>query len=292
METESRNAYTVQEVETYLKREDSIAWVRFEDLLRDTPESCVDGRAKQNVVGVPGGNAGEFLLALAAADKVSRSPFNPTLINMAMRRYINRFGMFYMHTDEHVLEQMNVTEKELRNPSESHRERLLSQLVRPENIGCGHIMLQLTQNEKYDVRPQLVQAFLQEFYRELWRGNHDVELDVLHGQHAEGAVLVVQTDTKPTNHSMIPTVRPNIYGQQAFVYHPQMADYMREEAVEYCTEIFNLPTKLKDAYESELRLIGASQLNATLESLAKGLPIIVATFDSGRRFVVSSGGNV
>ena len=48
-----------------------VSWVSTHDFTRNIATHCVDGREQCAVVGAPGGEAGEFLLALAAIEKIT-----------------------------------------------------------------------------------------------------------------------------------------------------------------------------------------------------------------------------
>src|SRR5690606_38976337 len=47
-----------------------VRWIRTASLLSTGSESCVDGRDPHAVVGTPGGDAGEFIVAIAAAESL------------------------------------------------------------------------------------------------------------------------------------------------------------------------------------------------------------------------------
>lgn len=296
---EKRRVFTSEEVKENLSQPDAIQWVAFKNLLTETPESCVDGRGEKGVVGVPGGNAGEFLLAVAAAESASGDKFSASRMGMALRRYVRRIGKIYMHTDEHAVGRMRVRnepidERILRNPPAKLREATLSEVVKPENIGCGHLKLMLAEPDIYGARAVVTEAFIREFYRELWRGNRDLELAVLRGEHSEGAVLVVEVKGEIGPDTPIPTIKPNIRGKEAFVYHPQMADHLREESTEWIGEVAGLAVD-RENYRRDIYALAAAQLAATLERLARPggvpLPLIRVLFHPDKTFTVSVVGN-
>ena len=57
------------EIASHIADDNNITWVPAEELLVDAMESCVDGRGKLGIVGTPGVNAGELLLALATLER-------------------------------------------------------------------------------------------------------------------------------------------------------------------------------------------------------------------------------
>ncbi len=93
-------------IASHIADDNNVTWVPAEELLADAMKSCVDGRGELGIVGTPGGNAGEFLLALATLERVSGQPFPLDQLEDFFHKYIDRFGKFYMHGDTHALARM------------------------------------------------------------------------------------------------------------------------------------------------------------------------------------------
>ena len=70
IEKSEKRILSPEETKRFIE-EGQITWVEAKDLLDATAESCVDGRGHDGIVGTPGGNAGEFILALTAVEKAS-----------------------------------------------------------------------------------------------------------------------------------------------------------------------------------------------------------------------------
>ena len=222
--TPSRPIITASEINKHLSDPDNIHWVLMDQLMDDTPEQCVDGRSSTGIIGTPGGNMGEFILALHAAELVTNKTTTNTQVSHIFKNYLLRFNAFYMHTDTHALdhlkEELNKNnlfkniptkttkdiEKLIRKPNPSIQSTLLEYLINPANIGCGHIKLMLSHPDEYSVRPKLIRSAIKAYFQALWE---DTKLDytVLAADHAEAAVLTVLIeDKKITTKTMVPTV--------------------------------------------------------------------------------------
>lgn len=281
------------DIRRHLEDDSHITWVLAKRLLADTMESCVDGRGELGIIGTPGGNAGEFLLALAAAESASGQTIDAARVPGYFEAYLSAFGRFYMHSDTHALAhlpndllthaQSGETEAErlgnfLRNPPAELSGRLLDELIQPQHIGCGHIKLMLTRPDDYGVRPELVRAFLDAFFRSLWAGA-EVDFVVLEGDHQEGAVVNVVVEGEVIGETPIPTITPRVNGKQMFVNHPQAVNFLRKELANGIGGI--LPVQVQpQTLLTTIEELAQKQLGHTLTALAHGLPLFEVRFSN------------
>ncbi len=263
--------------------------------------SCVDGRDDSAVIGTPGGDAGEFLLALAALEQTTGARLDgPTLRALLLRR-LDAFGHFYLHSDGHastaligvlrddprfasVVSRFDAPLQWRRffsAPPSDLRAPLLELMTLPAHIGCGHLRLAVVQAAQYGVRAELVTGFLRRFYELRWEGVDENEVAVLPGGHAEGAVVNVLLDHEPDPFSRIPLVSPMAEGSQMFLQHPQVSRFLRAQLVRFMGRQRDI-VRLADGGEPELERaiaqIATSQLDATLTALAPGLPVYDLVF--------------
>lgn len=282
---------TADEIRQHITQDANIKWVLAQDLLADAMESCVDGRSGLGIIGTPGGNAGEFLLCLAALEQVTGEPFTPEQVAPFFKAYLQTFGRFYMHGDTHalghlpgdLLDQAEPEETDarrlenfLRQPPAEVRERLLEELLKPQHIGCGHIKLMLTRPSDYGVRPDLILAFMRAFFRALWSGA-SIDYVVLNGDHQEGAVVNVVVDTDVSNETPIPTITPQVQGKQMFVNHPQAAAFLRWNLAHGMDAL--LAAKVEpETFHAAINELAQRQLGHTLAALASGLPLFEIRF--------------
>jgi len=163
----------------------------------------------------------------------------------------------------------------------------------PANIGCGHLRRALTLSEAYGTRKDLVASVLASYHHQRWAGSDETELVVLGGDHHEGAVLIVRVDGDVHPFTRIPLVSPSAFGKQMFIYHPQVASYLRRQLAEMIVLQRDLVPSVSAAdLHAEMERIAETQLASTLGALAKGLPIFEISFDARGCGTVTAKGHV
>lgn len=285
--------------------------VKLAAVLLANKTSCVDGREDRAIIGTFGGDAGELLLALAAAEQVGSGTWDLSQVPALTRAFADVFGGIYFHTDDKALnklvnslrsdpriepavanlDRIEDWEKFLRRPPLDLQRPILEHLVQPQHVGCGHIKLQITNSDAYGIRPEVVTAFLEAFHLGLWQGARDFHWVVLGGEHEEGAVLNVTLEGDLSPFSNVPMIAPSIGGVQMFVNHPQVVVHMREQTARFLTgPAAELAPKGADngaALMTEIPRLGATQAQATLHSLAPGLPVFGVHFGQKGQFEVT-----
>jgi rhodanese-related sulfurtransferase len=270
----------------------AVRWVKVAALVMEGAESCVDGRNPEAVLGTPGGDAGEFLLALAAVEQVSGQQLSEAQVGALLDRYVEAFGRFYMHTDTYALKALGEAltrdgrlsawraqiEEDVgafvRHPPRGAEQAVLEAISAAEHVGCGHIKLQLKHPEEYGVRAELVQSFLRVFFAHMWSAPGELTWDILDGKHAEQAVVQIRVDEPVYAFTRVPALAPEHHGAQVFVVHPQVATYMRGLHVEFFIPALRAQgvEVERAAFEQALNALAARQQDATLGHLASGLP--------------------
>lgn len=278
----------------------SVRWVKLAAFLLHGKRSCVDGRDETGVIGTPGGDAGELLLALSCAEDLTGTALSDGRVRELLVAHVDTFGRFYMHSDMHAMNHLIVEgfrkderilphlagvfeplewRRFLASPPPEIRPALLEHLVRPANAGCGHLKFTLSQD--YGVRPGLGTAFLTAFHELRWEGAPELEFVILGGDHVEGAVVEVVVDAELHSYTRIPLVSPQVDGLQMFVAHPQVTAHLRNEAASFLCEQDVVPAARRDELVEAIAAKGDRQLGATLSRLAKGLPVFRITFRAG-----------
>lgn len=272
-----------------------VHWVRTASLLSGGSESCVDGRDSHAVVGTPGGDAGELLVAMATVESFGASPMNEREVATLVDDWIEAFGRFYVHSDEHALEHLLETVREderfksrgvapasvaemealVRRPPHDMEEALLELLVVSDNVGCGHLRAMIKDPADYRVRAGLPEQVLKAVFRHMWRTPEEVDWVVLEGEHHERAVVVVTLEGEVHPYTKVPAIPPSIEGRQTFVAHPQVTAYLRKQNASFLLERTpSLARRVKrEAFVTRMGEIAEAQLDATLSRLANGLPV-------------------
>lgn len=293
---------TIEMIREQIGDPGAIRWAKMAAFLMQSRISCVDGRDDHGIVGTPGGDAGEVLLAMAAIEALTDRALDQAAVGQLLAGYVRTFGSFYMHTDLHALQAWvavmradprlagrlpeeppgtgsGVWQRWLRRPPPELQEAVLESVVAPAHIGCGHIRLMTQHAADYGIRQELVLAFLRAFFRLRWAGEADVDYVILAGDHQESAVVVVRLEDQVWPFSRVPLIRPAGV-IQIFVDHPQVVSFLRRQtaghfALQPITGL--LPGDHERLFE-RIEELAASQLSATLGRLAQGLPLFEALF--------------
>ena len=312
----STGPLTRAQIEAHIGDPHTVRWVKMAALQLHGKTSCVDGRDDHGVIGTPGGDAGEFLLALTSIERATGKPFPFECMESVLRSYLDTFGHFYIHSDtqagNNLIKSMrgdprlapqlpgdSSTPQDWRlfmtSPPEELREAIADHMVIPGNLGCGHLRLMLQHSERYLVRRELVELFLRTYVRMRWSGVHELEYVTLGGRHQEGAVVNIRLATGVWPFSRVPLISPARGSTQMFVNHPQIADFTREQVARFFTlhpEFSPIDEDHFGVLYKDMRRVAGTQLTATLGFLAAGLPIFDVVFRTERDFEVSEVGVV
>jgi rhodanese-related sulfurtransferase len=309
---------TRAQIEAHIGDPHTVRWVKMGAHLLHGKASCVDGRDDRAVIGTPGGDAGEFLLALASVERVTGKPVAPERLPALLEAYLETFGHFYIHSDttagNNLIRSMRADPqlapklpptsfgpKEWRAYMAAPPEELRAEIVRhftiPGNLGCGHIRLMLQNPDKYLIRSELVEAFLRAYFTMRWCGVVELDMVMLGGGHQEGAVVNIRLERGVWAFTRVPLISPacGTAGVQMFVNHPQVADFMREQVARFFTthpELLPLGEDKFAILRKDMRRVADLQQAATLSVLAKGLPIFDVVFKGPREFTVAEVGTV
>ena len=288
----SMRTVTREDVERHVADADQVRWTKAATLMLHGSQACVDGRDAHAIVGTPGGDAGELIVALASVERIRGRPLAKADVERLFDAYLDAFGHFYMHTDRHALATLldavaadhpdavvpdaddhRASLDFVRDPPLELRPSLLRGLVDPETVGCGHLRLMLSDPQTYEVRSELTATVLRTFFRRLWSRHPALEYVVLEGGHAESAVVTVTLDAEEVHaFSRIPLVSPRIDDTEIFVNHPQVARFIRRENVAFLLEELPLVGVDGQTFYDALDELAERQLASTLEALAPSLP--------------------
>lgn len=301
---------TVERIQARLREPGAVRWVKLAALVLHGKHSCVDGRDDESVVGTPGGDMGELMLALSAAEAVRGEPIPDAALRNLLRDWIDAFGSFYLHSDmdahNRVIQSMRAdpkldgflpkTDADARawreffaSPPAPCRERLMLHLCQPAHLGCGHLKFAGTYADEYGVRPGLVPALLDAFHRERWEGAPELDYVTLGGDHAEEGVLIVTQTRAPHGFARVPMISPTVTGKQLFIVHPQIAAYLRSDVATFFVREGLIAPEQQADFIAELALRAERQAAATLGRLAVGKPRFHAVFDDQGVATVTQG---
>jgi rhodanese-related sulfurtransferase len=310
------HSLSIEQVEAHLGDPLSVRWIKLAALVLHAHLSCIDGRDDRGIIGTPGGDAGQFLLGLAAIENTLGRRLDPGVIATLLERRIDTLGGFYMHTDHHALQAATESMRHdprlasvvdefdepgewrqfFRRPPLALREAVLEHLCQASAIGCGHLRLMHQHAADYRIRPGLVLDFLQAFYHARWEGAFRAEYELLHGRHNERAVLNTQIEGPLQPFTLIPLVSPSCSGCQMFVNHTRASEYLLNLLVDFLmlqTDLIpEFARDLQPALIEEVDALHAIHVKNSLGHLARGLPIYDVLFTNRGQVHVAFAGVV
>ena len=298
-----------QWVERHVGDSRNVRWIKLGALLTSVHCSCIDGRDDRGVVGTLGGDAGEFLLSLAALEQGAGVVLDEQTVERMLIAHIDAYGQFYMHSDVDAFGRLRASIEEdaridvanlnwsdaegvaafLRQPDPAIRDALLEHLVQPDHIGCGHLRLMLQHSAEYGVRPELVTWFLRAYFRRWWEGAPELAPTLLPGDHEEAAVINIRIEGTLCGPTPIPLVSPASDGRQMFINHPDVSAFLRASFIRFHLSGYGalvVPADREEGLRQAYAELGQRQLVATVSHLAAGLPVYDGVFSHDGSFTV------
>ncbi|QQS22763.1 hypothetical protein IPM19_03995 [bacterium] len=208
---------------------------------------CVDGRSPQKedearipAISKPGADIGDLIITLGALNKLEIKADPKMVLDTITETYGGPFNLKF-HTDAHALEK-----------------------GAGPGLGCGHINFATQHPEDYHLSEDQTEFILEQLPKLLDEGAKQI---VLNGDHAEKAVLVIESDFYG--------VKPNNGDTQVFVYQKRLHEQQLGKLTKPLA--YKLKASGQVVEEGSLRKaideVFHDQLGATLGRIAKGLPI-------------------
>mmetsp|Transcript_9372 Transcript_9372/g.18006 ORF Transcript_9372/g.18006 Transcript_9372/m.18006 type:complete len:358 (-) Transcript_9372:904-1977(-) len=252
----------------------------------------IDGRSSDKILGTPGGDAGEFILALLVYEDISGRQLTEDAVETYFKEWLNCMdaSTFYMCTDDnavaHLEKQLSISGLDIQNPRSEYKDSLLTALEQSENEGDVHIHLMLKSPDLYAIRAQTIKYFLRVFYSTLWNDSDYKDmltLDVLPGSHNEKAFLEIRTEDTCNLEQVSPLVSPRDGDSESlsvYVNHIDAASIRRAQLSEFFA---NKIARQADDITAEtmfkrMNHHGLYFLDVTGSYVAKDLPFYTATF--------------
>lgn len=147
-----------------------------------TSFKCLDGRNRSPVLSTPGGDAGEFILALSVYEDLigGGRKLNQDNIDTFLSQYLMNMphNTFYMCTDDqaiaHLEKELSIEGLNIKNPRAQVIPDLNKVIIKPENVGDLHLRMMLKYPEQFSIRREIVEMFLMSYYKLLWNKESDL----------------------------------------------------------------------------------------------------------------------
>jgi len=267
-----------------------------------TSLQCLDDRVTEPSIGTPGGDLGEFILALGSylAERDASGEAMPTqeVVDALLQKYVESVphGRPVVHcTDDRAVARLE-SEIPMENldlaapPDHAKTAGILDKLIEVENQGDSHIRLMLKHPEWFQVNPHLVPMVLKSFYSLLWKQNQDsrsplfhqdkLRLNVLSGTANPQAFLEIASSEQCQKKGVAPMLTPKTETRSVLVSHLDAVSLRREELANFFARIANATPRKVNAQRLHQRLDrhGWLALETTGSRIAAGLPFYSMTY--------------
>jgi hypothetical protein len=257
------------------------------------PFFCMDDRVERAVLATPGGDVGEFILALDAyRDLTPQREISQHMVDTWLEAYLKSLPegrQMVLCTDDAALQHLRA---ELQDETLSLAEpapRVLPELTLAvqefANVGDSHLRLMLQDPQNYHVDASLVKMTLRSFYDLLW--NRDaplhsrVHLEMLVGEARPAAFVEVATSQACEAVNAAPLLRPRSPNVSYLVSNLDAVSARRSELAEFFANHLgqNLPIHIdRETLHKRLDRHGLAALELTGSRVANGLPFYSLTF--------------
>lgn len=213
--------------------------------------ATIDGRDHKIVLGTPGGEFGEFIIALSTFEQFTNQSLSQEHVERFLMDWLTWSSRLYKYalayyTDEIAIERFsksigNPLDLDLEVPDISFKQKttLLHALQNPRNQGNHFLRAVMHNPDRFRIRLELVQYAIASFFRILWdfpnlasdkqipvqklrvvvfegkRQNAQAWINFRGGQHCE-------------SEHKYPAFRPYSQGMSVLVNHPTASDGLRE----------------------------------------------------------------
>lgn len=267
----------------------------------ETSFSCLDDRVTKPSLFTPGGDLGEFILALASylqeRDPTGRLKPSQEVVDALLQKYLSEIPssrpMLHCTDDraiQHLEAELPLENLDLSAPPDHAMASLLQKLTEVENHGDSHIRLLLKKPEWFQVSEYLVPMAVKAFYHLLWQQNTDpksplyqsskLKLEVLVGQSDPMAFLEVSSGELCHSGGVAPMLTPRSPQRAVLISHLDAVSLRRQELAAFFSRIANSsPRKInKDQLHQRMDRHGWLALETTGSRIAAGLPFYTLSY--------------
>jgi len=255
---------------------------------------CMDDRVEKPVLTTPGGDLGEFILALDSyKDLTPDREITQHMVDTWLQSYLQTFPVgdrkLVMCIDDaalhHLEAELQVEGLSLTTPPDHLHDELLRALEQVDNVGDTHLRLLLKEPDNYHVDPMLVKMSMRAFWSMLWDGENPshsrVALEQLAGTPHPAAFLEVSTTQVCEQAGMAPLMQPRTKNLSVLVSNLDAVTARREELAEFFAVKLGagMPVHIdKEILHKRLDRHGLAALELTGGRVARDLPFYSLTF--------------
>lgn len=221
---------------------------------------CVDGRYEKienlPMIAKPGADAGDIMIVFGALNVLGKSIDNDKVFDIVVSN-VGGIDKFNFHTDDHADQSV-------------------------PGLGCGHLKQAKADPIAYGLKQDQIDFIFEQLPQAIAQSAHQ---EVLHGDHAEQAVIVVDSET----HGVKPLSRNDENLHEAFIYQKTLHEKQLDKLAQALQIEFAAQGNVVEELEAKNALDStfAKQLGETLKRLANGLPVYVAKIKDDGEVLIS-----
>ncbi|KAL8435278.1 hypothetical protein Efla_002533 [Eimeria flavescens] len=209
----------------------------------ETHFACLDDRISAPSLYTPGGDLGEFALALTAC---GTAPSDAVILQM-LNAYVASLPSdrkFYHCTDDEAVEHMEsylgLEGLDLFSPDPPTQAEVSKALEQPRNVGDVHFRSMMKNPGWYHVEKGVSVAVMKAFFSLLWDAENPnqprMQLDVLPGRHGPQAFLEIATTEDCEAAGVAPLLRAHSKQARALISHMNAVNSRRKELAAFLTK--------------------------------------------------------
>lgn len=263
--------------------------------------SCIDGRATNALFATPGGDSGEWVVALTLYDiqMYLRTGLKLDAAGVAAlfdewMTLLNPNRQWFLHTDEQTLQ---LVRQALNDPAfnpvapvwtnTTTQAAALQVLTQAPYVGCPYLRLVMQYPDQYNIPVQIVQWYLAAYYQFMWnhaqgsRLNYLTDFEELYGGHREQAVVTVYSKTQYLSandpcQTLAPLMVPTTPENSIFFYNAGAVNVgIRNQIAQYFAD--KLDAVHADDFVQQMNAIMQNHFELTTSHVSGTLPMYTVT---------------
>jgi len=248
--------------------------------------SDIDGRSTEKMLSTPGGDLGEFLLAVSVFEDTTKTEVDVETATGLLQSYLKSStrSKFFFNTAEKELTNLTSTigcgNLKLSDPPGMYKKALLKGMVSPGNVGNRHFKNMLAMPEAFETKAKTVGTVIQAFHLLMWNKTDSVHEKLTYalykGAPKEKAFVNIESSQICLDEGLAPLISSSTCSANMFLNHPEAVIKMRLELAHLFAKKNN---KVMAAELLNKMQKGVMQLAKTAAIMLKGYPVYTVKLD-------------
>jgi len=270
------DALEVQQVRSHIGDATTLEWAHIGQHFF----SDIDGRSEEKVMGTPGGDLGEFILAMSAYEDETKIQIDQATATGLLMEYLKTMSRskFFLATSEHAHDNLTAASGcrnlDIADPPDEKKSMILEIVADASNVGSQHIKFMLQDPVGYGIRKGLVEAGVKAFHQVMWNKtfppSESLCYMLLKGPHKEKGFVNIQTAQHCQDQGLAPLISPQTCYNSMFVNHPEAVIKFRAELAHFLAQSNKA---LAQTMITKMNEKGTTMLAKTASKILKGYPV-------------------